>query len=702
VRPSLKLLVSACAVAVCAAAPPLAAVAAAPAPTATLAGSVLPSVAHSTLLGHTSATASVRVEFVLRPSHAGLLAKMAAHSSGRTGLSQKVINRLFRPAPAVRAQVAAYMHARGFRPAGAGVLTQSFTGTAAQAERAFGVSLQNYRLADGTTYRAPAGAIHVPAALAPRVITVDGLNTLPLEHPAGLHHHVAAKVKPNLAPLSGCTGSNNAQAGAPGSFQPADLAAANAYNSQPLLTAGDVGTGESVGLVEFSGYKNTDQATFQTCYSISVPVTKVNVGLGNTSTGGGDEVALDQEVVASQAPGLDHIWTYVAPGNATMAAMLDKILATSTANGIHIISDSWGICEAAELASSQAATNAVLQLIAVKGISFFAASGDSGSSDCARLGFNGFQVDDPAVQQYATGVGGTHLVPANTAPNKERVWDDKARSAGGGGGVSQVFIMPGYQRGTGVIETGRSSKTRCGGKTHFCREVPDVSFDADPATGYVVNCTVASCTSSPGWNVFGGTSASAPLMAAFTADANQFSLANVGHRMGFANPFLYHEFGTDPSMFHDVTLGNNNILAGTTFPAGVGYDMASGLGSVDATQMATDLSSYTRAAIKIHASVITAGASRNPISAGHPTVLSGTLKDHFTHKFLPGRAIVIEGFILKSGNYKFFRVHTGLHGGWALKLTTTLIKSKFQWHAVYVGEPGHAPAVSPIRNLGVS
>ena len=58
---------------------------AAPAPTATLAGSVLPSVAHSTLLGHTSATASVRVEFVLRPSHAGLLAKMAAHSSGRTG-----------------------------------------------------------------------------------------------------------------------------------------------------------------------------------------------------------------------------------------------------------------------------------------------------------------------------------------------------------------------------------------------------------------------------------------------------------------------------------------------------------------------------------------------------------------------------------------------------------------------------------------
>jgi len=433
-----------------------------------------------------------------------------------------------------------------------------------------------------------------------------------------------------------------------------------------------------------------------------VPVSKVKVGLGNTSTGGGDEVALDQEVVASQAPGLNHIWTYVAPGSGTMAGMLDKILATSTANGIHIISDSWGICEAGELKSSEAATNAVLQLIAVKAISFFAASGDSGSSDCFRLGFNGFQVDDPAAQQYATGIGGTHLVPANSAPNKERVWDDKTvgNKSGGGGGVSQTFTMPGYQTGPGVIETGRSSKTKCGGKTHFCREVPDLSFDADPATGYVINCTTGSCF--PGWNVFGGTSAAAPLMAAFTADSNQFSLANSGTRMGFANPFLYHEFGgRQGAMFNDVTLGNNNILHGTTFPAGANYDLATGMGSVDVTRMATDLSNYTRKAIKIHASAITAGASRNPISPGHPTVLGGTLKDRHTHRFLGLQEIMVEGF-LKNGSYRLFRTHTGLHGGWHITLTTKLIPSRFQWHAVYVGAPGHGPAVSPVRTLGVN
>ena len=202
--------------------------------------------------------------------------------------------------------------------------------------------------------------------------------------------------------------------------------------------------------------------------------------------------------------------------------------------------------------------------------------------------------------------------------------------------------------------------------------------------------------------MFGGTSAAAPLMAAYTADANTYSLAHGGKRIGFANPFLYHEFGADPAMFHDITSGNNNINGGTTYEAKPGYDVASGLGSVDADRMATDLAAHTRSPVVIDGSVITAGASRNPISAGHPAILSGTLKDHHTHRFLPGRAIVIEGFILKTNTYKFFRVHTGKKGGWALKLTTKLIKSKFQWHAVYVGEQAHAPAVSPIRNLGVS
>ncbi len=154
-------------------------------------------------------------------------------------------------------------------------------------------------------------------------------------------------------------------------------------------------------------------------------------------------------------------------------------------------------------------------------------------------------------------------------------------------------------------------------------------------------------------------------------------------------------------MFNDITVGNNNINGGTTFRAQVGYDVASGLGSVDASEMATDLAAHTRSPVVIDGSAITAGSSRNPIAPGKPAILSGKLKDRHTHKFLAHRGIIIEGFI-RNGDYRFFRVHTGLHGSWALKLTTKLIPSKFQWHAVYLGEQGHAPAVSPIRNLGVS
>ena len=163
------------------------------APTVALHGSVLPSVAHSALVGRTSPAAAVRVSLVLQPAHAALLARLASHSSGRPGLSQRVMTGLFRPNPFARAQVAAYMLAHGFRSAGNGMLTMAFTGNAAQAEAAFGVSLNHYRLADGTGYRAPSGAIHLPPALASRVITVTGLSTLPLMRPLGLHkvHHTA-------------------------------------------------------------------------------------------------------------------------------------------------------------------------------------------------------------------------------------------------------------------------------------------------------------------------------------------------------------------------------------------------------------------------------------------------------------------------------------------------------------------------------
>ena len=320
-RPSLKLLVPAAAVALLAAAPSMAAAGTdrvpAARPSAALRGSVQPSVAHSALIGKAVPTTSVRVSLVLRPAQAGLLRNMAAHSSGGTALSQSLMERLFRPSAATQARIAAYMRARGFRPLGRGVLTMSFAGNVARAQRAFGVSLARYRLRDGTAYRAPAGAIHLPPALASQVITVTGLSTLPLMQPLGLHK-VSGK-HPNTT-VGDCTDADTAQTANAGSLQPNDLAGANGYDSQTLLDAGSDGTGENVALVEFSNYRNSDQSTYQSCYGTSVAVVRNKVDGGNQSTGGGDEVALDQEVLASAAPGIGTIHTFVAPDDDSMAA----------------------------------------------------------------------------------------------------------------------------------------------------------------------------------------------------------------------------------------------------------------------------------------------------------------------------------------------------------------------------------------------
>jgi len=81
--------------------------------------------------------------------------------------------------------------------------------------------------------------------------------------------------------------------------------------------------------------------------------------------------------------------------------------------------------------------------------------------------------------------------------------------------------------------------------------------------------------------------------------------------------------------------------------------VASGLGSVDANEMAIDLAAHMRSPVVIHTSVITAGSSRNPISAGHPAILNGTLKDHHTHKVQPFACspLMAAGAGCQSGSY---------------------------------------------------
>jgi kumamolisin len=221
---------------------------------------------------------------------------------------------------------------------------------------------------------------------------------------------------------------------------------------------------------------------------------------------------------------------------------------------------------------------------AAQGISFFAASGDSGAYDCNDTNL---AVDSPASDPYVTGVGGTNLQLNGPTYGSESVWSNpnsttrSPKGAGGGGGLSNTFKLPSWQIGPGVQNS----------YSNGFREVPDVTGDADPASGYAMYCTVtnAGCPST-GWISVGGTSAAAPLCAGSTALINQYLQAQGKKAIGYANPALYALFNAHPQFpaFHDITTGNN-----LNYPAVTGYDLASGIGSPDVYNMARDFLSLS-------------------------------------------------------------------------------------------------------------
>jgi kumamolisin len=149
----------------------------------------------------------------------------------------------------------------------------------------------------------------------------------------------------------------------------------------------------------------------------------------------------------------------------------------------------------------------------------------------------------------------------------ESVWNDGVGNGAGGGGVSTVWPIPAWQTNVSTVY----SMTN--------RNVPDVSLNADPSTGYAIYFQGQ-------WQIFGGTSCAAPLWAAFTACVNQTLASANKPALGFANPILYAiasgmSYATD---FHDVTTGNNYY-----YNAGTGYDNASGWGSFSGANLYTSL-----------------------------------------------------------------------------------------------------------------
>src|SRR5215472_7501572 len=279
-----------------------------------------------------------------------------------------------------------------------------------------------------------------------------------------------------------------------------------------------------------------------------------------------------------------NIIVYQAPN--TGQASIDIYRVMVDQDRARVISESYGLCEHYQDPNeANAATTLYLQA-AVQGQTIVASSGDDGSEGCLQN--DGVQtrlsVNFPASDPFVTGVGGTTVFQAKPFPNiGETVWNEQSLAEGAGGGGKSVFYsQPSFQQSFGISDT--------------VREVPDVSADADPQTGYVLFFH-------GGWTQIGGTSGAAPLWAALLALTNNRCSSSP---VGWVNPTLYFVASNAvkaavvvdiPAVSGNPNPNNNDYTGqgGGNYPAKKGYDMATGLGTPIAGPLATNLCKYSAA-----------------------------------------------------------------------------------------------------------
>ncbi len=404
-------------------------------------------------------------------------------------------------------------------------------GTASDFQSAFRTELHRVEH-DGATYRMREGALSIPDTLAPIVESVLGLDNRPV-------------AQPRFVIMPRAQGSDTAHL-------PNELG--RLYN----FPTGVDGTGHNIAIIELGGgYNDSDNAQAFAAMNLKVPtVTAVGVDGASNSPGqdADGEVALDIQVAGGNAPGANLIVYFTTNTDQGFADAISQA-AHDTANAPAIISISWGGPESGYTAQAVSTMNSVMQDAGTLGVSVFVASGDSLATDGLTDG--AAHVDFPASSPYAIGCGGTNIATSGAAITTETVWNDL--TSGTGGGISDLFAVPGFQSGVTLppsVNAGRAG-----------RGVPDVAGDAAPATGYTIVLNGAAQT-------VGGTSAVAPLWSGLTALIAQ----SLGRNPGFFLPALY----ADPSGMREITTGSNKPQGSTIgYDAGPGWNACTGLGRPD-------------------------------------------------------------------------------------------------------------------------
>jgi kumamolisin len=536
------------------------------------------------------------------------------------------------------ARVITELSAAGLAVERATSTTLTATGKPATFEQVFHTSLHQFVMPatakhPSFNFRAAKTTPVVPANIASAVRGVIGLNTNPVFSP----HLKFAPANLGGSPVIRNPGTTSGVDTESGALTVKDFAIL--YDVNPLYAKGVTGKGRTLGIVTLANFTPSDVFAYWSSLDLKVKANRLSVinidgGPGAPSdASGSDETTLDVEQSGGIAPGAKVI-VYQAPN--TNQGFLDAFAHAVHDNKADSFSTSWGEWEffdstagggqvtdvfSGETVSSLQALHEVLVVAALQGQTAFAAAGDCGAYDVFDEVASNFStplsVDNPAsdsaivagggttlpgVQEFTLADGSTFSINVPT----ERVWgwdyliplcdalgldpfgNCGIFPAGGGGGVSVFFPLPPYQFGIFGTQLSQPNQSLVDNSTSpptidfalpahfFGRNVPDVSFNADPDTGYSLFYT----SSSFGFQVEtfgGGTSFVAPQLNGVTALLSQ----NAGHRLGLLNVELYNLARLGLTQGRQAVI--NTISTGDNwfYKARDGYSPAVGLGTID-------------------------------------------------------------------------------------------------------------------------
>ncbi|MCW2782200.1 MAG: serine protease [Marmoricola sp.] len=528
-------------------------------------------------------------------------------------LSSAQFRSTYAPAAADVTAVQSWLKGQGFavtKTLTSGMFVEA-SGTANQVEKSFGTSLKDYSYR-GSTVQANDSVLSVasttPAAVTGAIDGVVGLDqasalkkpadTLPGPPPG-------ARFGVNVQPCSAYFGQKtaNAQPVANGKHPPYAVCGytpdqlQSAYGEDSLIKHGTDGHGITVAITDAFASPTILQDAQQYNKIQHQPLFKKGQfrqitpgpdGYANVDLCGGSgwygEETLDVEAVHAMAPGAKVVYV----GGSDCISGLDDAWASTIDNHVaDVITNSWtdGVDDLADLGQpyidfyQQFSTEAALT-----GITVNFSSGDSGDHTKGGTDLASKTAEFPADLPYVTGVGGTSLEvgkkgdwlgefgwQTDYSQLVNGAWTPTppgTYSSGGGGGASQLFAQPYYQRG--VVP---DSISHVAGSDGAMRVVPDISMTADPNTGMVVGETQAfpDGTYYDQYRI-GGTSLSSPLLAGVVAVASQ----QAGHPLGFVNPLYYKQVGTNG--LHDIVAPKSpvnqvrtNLVNGVDDTAGLAF-----------------------------------------------------------------------------------------------------------------------------------